>query len=229
MRKSIEIPGPPPRLEAEISRATAHPGGLFTLRLRAPGYRFVPGDCLAVYAPDGTTTRPYSLAGGVGEAELELLVRRIQGGVLSGWLCDRVPGDRVWITPPFGRFRPAAPEGARKVWFATGSGIAPFLSALRSGEPNPLRGFWGVRALEDTQGVPRVGFTCCVSRGETGPHLEGRITEQLSKVPLEPDIHYYACGLDAMIEEVSAWLERHGVEPSRIHSECFFTNQSAAR
>ena len=229
MKKSVEIPGPPPRQDAEVVAVEPHPGGLVTLRLRCPGYVFTPGDCLAVYGPDGVTTRPYSLAGGTGDPHLELLVRRIPGGVLSEWLCGRVPGESLRISPPFGRFRPSLPVGSPKVFFATGSGIAPFLSALRSGAPAPLAAFWGVRSVLDLEGFPNHGFTACVSRGPAEGAHAGRITDLLDQAPLGGDLHYYACGLDAMIEEVSAFLDAAGVPPARVHTECFFTDQSQAR
>ena len=226
MRKSPEIPPPPPRQAVRVLENRPHAGGLFTLVLENPGIQFQPGDCIAVYAPDGRTTRPYSLSGGVGRDGLELLIRRIDGGLLSGMLSAARPGDSVEITPPFGWFRPAVPENAPKVYFATGSGLAPFLSALRSGASLPLAGYWGIRQKEDAEGFDPGGFRVAVSRGPSGPFHRGRITDFLPEVPLGSGIHYYACGLDAMIEEVRAYLTVKGVDAGRIHSECFFTAQS---
>jgi len=221
MRNSVEIPGPPPRRDARVISVQPHAGGLFTLRLDAAPVAFTPGDCIAVYAPDGKTTRPYSLSGGTGDPYLELLIRRIPGGVLSDWLSRRSPGDLVQITPPFGWFRPADPPEAPKIWFATGSGIAPILSALRSGANAPVAFYWGVRRAEDLDGITIPGVTPCISGG---PVPTGRITGHLQQVRTDVGIHYSLCGLDAMIEEVSAWLEAKGVSPSRIQRECFFTD-----
>ena len=226
MRKSPEVPPPPPRQAVRILENRAHAGGLFTLVLENPGMTFQPGDCIAVYGADGRTTRPYSLAGSVHATTLELLIRRIPGGEVSGMLATKVPGDAVEITPPFGWFRPASPAGVPKVYFATGSGMAPFLSAMRSGAPPPRAGYWGVRCLEDLDGVQVDGFRACVSCGPSGTHHAGRITALLPTVPLEPDLHYYACGVDAMIEEVRNYLAARGVAAGRFHSECFFTAQS---
>jgi len=226
MRKSIEIPGPPPRRGARVLSVQAHAGGLFTLKLDAGEVPFVPGDCIAVYAPDGKSTRPYSLAGGTADPCLELLIRRIPGGLLSDWLFHRQPGDLLWITPPFGWFRPAAPPEAPKIWFATGSGIAPFLSALRSGAGAPLACYWGVRSADDLDGISFPGVIPRISRG---PNATGRLTGYLHEVRIDSGIHYALCGLDAMIEQVSHWLEGHGVPAAHIHKECFFTDPPMKR
>lgn len=220
MRKSIEIPGPPPRRAARVVSVRPHAGGLFTLTLDAGPVPFTPGDCIAVYGPDGKSTRPYSLSGGSGEAFLELLIRRIPGGMLSDWLARRQVGERIEITPPFGWFRPAEPAGAPKIWFATGSGIAPFLSAIRSGADSPVACYWGVRTAEDLDGIDFPGVIPCISRGQGAT---GRITEHLQQVRTDPDNHYALCGLDAMIEEVSRYLEGRGVPADHLHTECFFT------
>ena len=228
MKKSVEIPGPPPRLNTRVLERISHAGGLFTLRLAKPdGFAFTPGDCVAVYGPDGRRTRPYSLAGGVGEPYLELLIRKIPGGLLSEWLSELSPETSLYISPPFGWFRPGLPDAAPKVWFATGSGVAPFLSVLRSGGAKPEGFFWGLRSARDLDGLCVPGAVPCVSRGEAGTGRSGRITDFLGEVDLDPRIHYSLCGLDGMIEDISAFLISRGVSAERIHSEIFFTDQSS--
>lgn len=197
---------------------------MFRVRLDPLSLPWSPGDCIAVYGPDGSTTRPYSLSGGVDAGEVELLVRRISGGTVSDHVTRLRAGDRVDVSPPFGWFHPAKPVGAPKIFFATGTGIAPFLSAVRSGAEMPGRVYWGVRDAEDVCcGEEFDDLRVCVSRGEPGPWTRGRLTERLDEVPIGPDTHYYACGLDRMIEDVAAFLSAHGVTEDRIHRECFFT------
>ncbi len=61
-----------------------------------------------------------------------------------------------------------------------------------------------------------------VSREQVDGAVHGRVTDLMESVPLTPGIHYYLCGLDAMIDEVTIWLQAHGVDINRIHRECFF-------
>lgn len=54
-------------------------------------------------------------------------------GVASNWLCDLSPGDEVPVTGPNGKrfLLPAAPAEHDYVFFATGTGIAPFRGMVR--------------------------------------------------------------------------------------------------
>lgn len=53
-------------------------------------------------------------------------------GVASNWLCDLKPGDPVTVTGPSGKrfLLPSSPEHRDFVFFATGTGIAPFRGML---------------------------------------------------------------------------------------------------
>ena len=201
-------------------------GGLFRLRLMPEiPFAFRPGDCVGVYGPVGNLSRPYSLSGGTEDAALELLIRRIPGGRVSDWLYGLPVGARVEISPPFGWFHPGEAANPEQVWFATGSGAAPFLSALRSGGVRPLQARWGVRFVEDLEGI-EWPFERYVSRGVSGEGRGGRVTADFDEILTGPGVHYYLCGLDAMIEEISSHLAVRGVGEDRIHRECFFQSQA---
>jgi ferredoxin-NADP reductase len=224
MPRQIQLAETPPRIPLRVLENRAYPGGLFTLRLEPVSTAWQPGDCIAVYAPNSGESRPYSLSGGVDDPYIELFIRKIDGGLVSEWLFHRVAGDRIEVSTPFGWFRTAEPEPAPKIYFATGSGIAPFWSALRSGADQPRAAYWGVRSLDDVV-LPDLftSLEICVSQGASGPWRSGRITSCLQEIPLLPEAHYYACGVDRMIEEVAAGLMKRGVDEDRIHRECFFT------
>lgn len=200
---------------------------LFELQLEREGVQFEPGACVALFS-DSTESRPYSIAAGTGEDILRFLIRRVPNGIVSNWLAQRKPGDKVSASAPFGWFRPGrAVAGARSVFIATGTGIAPFLSYLRS---NPQRlpelCLYGVRRqpeafnLEELQQIEN--FRLALSQEEVNDHFHGRITGLLEQIPFADDIHYYLCGLDTMIDETSIWLENHGVAYTQIHREIFF-------
>jgi len=224
MPKSIEIPGPPPRIPLTLREVTSSPGGLFRLKLDPLPMPWHPGDCIAVYAPGSGKSRPYSLAGGTGEPWTELLVRRIEGGLVSDGLTQLSPGATLEVSPPFGWFRPAEPEDAAKIYLATGSGIAPFWSAIRSGGKAPSRVFWGVRDAGEIlcpDAFPSLDIW--ISRGKPGAHHAGRLLQGLESLVLEEGVHVYACGLDRMIEDSAEILRGRGLPEDRFHRECFFT------
>ncbi|MCD6188488.1 MAG: hypothetical protein J7K09_10020 [Desulfuromusa sp.] len=200
---------------------------LFELQLERGTVQFEPGACVALFS-NGTEWRPYSIAAGTGEGILRFLIRRVPDGKVSHWLAQRKPGDKVQASAPFGWFRPGrAVAGARSVFIATGTGIAPFLSYLRSNPQQvPELCLYGVRRqaeafnLEELQRIEN--FYLALSQEEINDHFYGRVTGLLDQIPLADDIHYYLCGLDTMIDETSSWLENHGVAYTQIHREIFF-------
>ncbi|WP_372808171.1 ferredoxin--NADP reductase [Pontiella sp.] len=198
---------------------------LFELVLDRNGLEFAPGDCAAIYTTD-EKSRPYSIASGSSEDDLRFVIRRMAGGEVSPWLAARKPGDSIRITPPFGWFRPGQGIGeAPFVFIATGTGIAPFLSYINTFDRPPEACLYGVRREADAIGLPQLAESCpttlAVSREHT-EHLHGRVTALLDRLPLDERTHYYGCGLESMVNEVSGWLLERGIAPRRIHREVFF-------
>lgn len=119
--------GPLRRLEARHERA--YPS---LVRIRfAPEepVDFVSGQFVGVEY--GGTPRAYSLANSPEEDELELCVRRVQGGRLSARLCDELAsGDELTLRGPGGDFVLQEPSGRDMVFLATGTGVAPLRSMI---------------------------------------------------------------------------------------------------
>jgi ferredoxin--NADP+ reductase len=124
---------------------------------------FVPGQAFGVYPPGlDSTGRPhklrlYSIASptcgedGRGTVVATTVKRTVDEhqdthrlflGVASNYLCDLKPGDKVQLTGPSGKrfVLPAAPEEHDYLFFATGTGIAPYRGMLRDLFE------WGVRS-----------------------------------------------------------------------------------
>jgi ferredoxin-NADP reductase len=207
-----------------------HGSEIFELSLEREGLPFTPGDCLALFAADGRVSRPYSIASGTDEAVIRFVIRQMPGGEVTPFLATRQPGDAVRVSPPFGWFRPGQHAAQRPcVMLATGTGIAPFLSALRSDPAlKPAALLYGVRNASDLIDadwlVGHSSARIAVSREQADGYFHGRITSLLEEVELPDDADYYLCGLDAMIDEVTIWLETRGVDITRIHRECFFNS-----
>ncbi len=222
MPRKIQIAEPPPKIPVEVM-AVSHLGdGIFRIRLRSPFTDWKPGDCIAVYGPDQSgISRPYSLCGSIFDSELELWVRKFPGGQVSEYLCSCRVGDEIRVSPPFGYFRPAEPENADKLYFATGTGIAPFLSAIHSGIAKPGEIFWGLRQPLTYQ--PDFPVRMFLSQSVQADAGQGRITQVLPNLHFTRDTHVYACGLDKMIEEVLGYFSERGLPEAQLHRECFFT------
>lgn len=207
----------------EIRNATAD---LFELVIERNGLEFTPGDCAALYTASDKS-RPYSIASGSNENELRFLIRKMEGGEVSPWLMNLQPGDTLRISPPFGWFRPGQDIGdAPFVFIATGTGIAPFLAYQKTFEKPPVHCLYGVRHEADAMGYSSLRTYCptdlAISREKSETHHQGRVTDLLDRLPLDPQTHYYCCGLESMVNEVGIWLEKQGVPLMHIHREVFF-------
>ncbi len=207
--------------------------GLFVLTLAGGGIRFTPGDSVALQDASGAS-RPYSIASGTDEEALRFLIRVFPDGQVSPWLTTRKPGDSVQISAPFGWFRPGQSEpGERSVCLATGTGIAPFLSAARSRAiPDGALLLYGLRYLRQAIGLDAFEGTCTVrlalSRETRAGHHRGHISELLQGLEDTPHTHYYLCGLETMIADLSHALEARGVPMFRMHREVFFHEGESA-
>jgi ferredoxin-NADP reductase len=202
---------------------------IFEISLERGGYEFVPGQCAVLFADDDDS-RPYSISSGADEPVLRFLLRRFSGGALSNWLAGRKAGDTVRISLPFGEFRTAESKGA-VVFIASGVGISPFLSALRSRSfaPERVSCLYGVRTLEDAVPVPtlrnRVALHLAVSREKTEDHFHGRVTRLLETLTLPDEADFYLCGCDDMIDNGYDLLRARNIPASRIHTEVFFSSE----
>src|SRR4051794_20798666 len=66
------------------------------------------------------------------DAELQVTVKRVPGGIVSNWMIDHVAaGDEVEVTVPAGVFN-LTPGAGEVVAFSGGSGITPVLSLLKT-------------------------------------------------------------------------------------------------
>ena len=203
---------------------------IYELILERNGLSFVPGDCVSIFKSP-KECRPYSIASGSEEDHLRFLIKKLDDGNVSKYLAGCQKGDNLQLSPTFGWFRPGQSEanGNQSVFIATGTGIAPFISYMRSYPDKPLC-LYGVRYEEsiiDQEFLEQQSdFFPAVSREDTD-YFRGRVTELIKSMELIKDTHYYLCGLDSMIDEMALWLEDNGVAFANIHREVFFHADSA--
>ncbi|MBN2367144.1 MAG: hypothetical protein JXL67_13325, partial [Calditrichaeota bacterium] len=183
---------------------------LFEIRLERFGIEFEPGECVAIYLEDNETFREYSIASGNRDPYLSFLIKHLEHGRVTEYLQKRVPGDVIRLSHPYGEFRPGRQhKNGEFIFIATGTGIAPFQSYIRSypGDP-PLRFLYGIRRIEESVNLESIRKICPVEVAISSQNLEGyhygRVTDLIPGFPIEPDIHYYLCGLDTMIDDVTA-------------------------
>lgn len=217
--------------------------GLVTIRLDADVERFEPGQFLNVGLRIGgeLVFRAYSVASPPGQP-LEFYLTEVAGGQLTPVLLSLQPGDEIEVERhPQGFFTLKYVPDASELWLvATGTGLGPFLSILRSDEiwqrfPHVVV-VHGVRecahlsyrdAITEltARHSGRLTYVPVVSREPSAVGVvHGRITTALSDGSLEayagrnlaPErSHLMLCGNPAMIEELTKLLEARGLRKHR--------------
>ncbi len=199
-------------------------------------------------SPEGEELRrTYSLVNAPGEWPLRIVPRVHAVGTASRYLAEELKaGDSLEVLPPNGSFTPrdAAAGGGTYVAFASGCGITPVLSVLRSllargaarfilfyGNTSTARAMCleELLALKDRY-LERLSLHFIMSREPQevelyNGRLDGaRLRDFAAALFRAQEVReYFLCGPGDMIEQLSGALLALGVEGSRIHSEHFTT------
>ena len=234
--------------------------GLHALQVAAPEVSFVAGQFgrLALPAPPGANEamigRPYSFVNSPESSPHEFYFVIVPEGPLSARLAGLAPGDPVWLLRTAnGFFTMGEVPDAEVLWcLATGTGLGPFLSILRT--PEPWEKFGRIvlvhavrhaaqltyREVIDRIAAEHAGafaFIPMVSREVHPGALSGRIPDAIRDGRLEARIgvalaaansHVMLCGNPAMVEDTQQALAERGMrrhrrkEPGQITVETYW-------
>jgi CDP-4-dehydro-6-deoxyglucose reductase len=197
---------------------------------------FAPGQFVSLTDSVGSKaiTRAYSIASPPGKGnQFELCLNRVDDGAFSPHLFDLSPGDVVNMQPPLGTFTMRQPL-RDSLLVATGTGIAPFRSMLKSEVKLDSRAFtllFGVR--HESHLLYREEFEAMAGRfpqfrfwptlTQPGPNWAGRtgrVQSHLSEaIDGRKDIDIYLCGLQPMVDDVRQILKGMGFDRKQIRYE----------
>ena len=189
--------------------------------------QFEPGNCIDITNPKTGLKKPYSIASSPSDDHLRFYIRtwKLSNGI-SKYITTLDAGDEVEIGEPFGYFTPGKNElDGKYIYIATGTGMAPFKSALTHYKHLPAMILYGVKTYSNILPIPAHAlgrYNIAVSRESNGlpTHIQG----YFSKLPVDKptEYSYYICGLEAMISDVTQFLIGNGVLWSLIHTEQFY-------
>ena len=197
----------------------------YRLRTDRPATPIKAGQCFSVGTRDLAINREYSMYSGADDPFVDFLIREVEDGVVSPRLGKCKTGDLVEIGGPYGEFclKPEDVSGKDFVFLASGTGIAPFHSFVRSYPNLKYRVFHGIRfddeQYESSDYRPD-SYTACVSRPQSG--VGKRVPDRLRNEELDPNALYYLCGNRSMIIDTVAVLREKGVPGGSIYMETFF-------
>lgn len=198
----------------------------YVLRVDRKGLRFEPGQYINVGPHGSIAMREYSVYSGQEEDFLEILVKEVEGGLVSQALKKTKPGDPVALEGPYGFF--LIDEEQRKsgkfLFISSGTGISPFHSFAKSYSGLDYTLLHGVRTLSelyDREVFEPERYISCVTREEGGDY-HGRVTDYLRANPADPESLCYLCGNCDMIYESFDILRSQGVSPDHLFAEVYF-------
>ena len=174
---------------------------------------------------------------------LALTVKRVPGGLVSGWLCDLEVGAKVHVTGPFGAtFLMPDDANANIIMICTGTGSAPFRAFTErrrramQNAAGRLVMFFGARTPEELpyfgplQKVPesllvkQLVFSRMPAKDKE--YVQDRMRAQsalLAPFLTDPATHIFICGLKGMeagVEAAMADIARsHGADWAKLKPE----------
>lgn len=230
-------------VEGRVAGKTVWTEQLFSLQVEADIEPFEAGQFtkLGLEVAGEVVARPYSLVNAPDERPLDFAFSIVTEGPLSPRLASLEPGDAVLVAPrPAGFLVLSEVPPAAHLWLlATGTGVGPFLSILKT--ETPWRRFERVvlvqaaraareliyadtlRALRERH-AGRLVYVPFVSRETTDFALGGRIQQAIADGRLEARVglqlaaetsQVMLCGNPQMVEEASATLLGRGLKRHR--------------
>lgn len=217
-----------PRLAAQVLQAQWLSPHIRDIVLKLPrSLQWCPGQyALIRVAP--FEWRPYSLASASGQSARFLIDVRTKGKG-AAFARGLQPGDEVELQLPMGNFdihsdkrgNDEAPT-RRRIFIATGSGIAPFCAAFDEGIcADDLLLFGCARADEDLTlrlETPIPHVIRCMTRESSDAAFKGRVTDYLRMTGIDQSADYYVCGSPAMVADVRRVIRSGG---GRVYCESF--------
>lgn len=233
------------RVPARI--ASLEPLSLDVLRVRlatdAPlDYRA--GQYVSLVREDGLA-RSYSLASLPREGALELHVRLVPGGAMSGWLGREArPGERVFLQGPAGScfYVPGRPEQPLLL-AGTGTGLAPLYGivrdALEAGHTGPIWLFHGARTPEGlylrealrelAERHPQLRYRPGVLAGGTRDIAEGPLDALIrTECPKPVGWRAWLCGDPPLVLSLRKKLFLAGLSLKDLHADAFLPSTPRA-
>jgi ferredoxin--NADP+ reductase len=238
-------------LAATVTENRAWTDALFSLKVSSEPLRFEAGQFVRIALDiDGERiARPFSFVNPPQDPVLEFYGIVVPEGPLSPRLARLRPGDALYVASnPAGFLVLSELPDAQTLWLlSTGTGIAPFLSMLRTDAPwKRFRNIVLVHAVRHARelvyqdlirGMKGLSYVTFVSREAHPTSLAGRIPQALSDGRLEAaagiglsaaDSQVMLCGNPDMLKDTTAALAARGMRkhrrraPGQITSESFW-------
>lgn len=198
----------------------------FVLSLPKSRFKFEAGQHVSISIKGDYQSREYSIYSPEDAKNLEVLVKEVEGGYFSPKLKHLKIGDHVEVHGPFGKFGldEKRKDTHKHVFIASGTGIAPFHSMVKSNPGIDYSIIHGVRYTNEAYEIEeydRERVTVCTSRDKNGD-FNGRLTEYLKNTDFDKNTCFYLCGNSDMIFDAMEILKSKGFDRESVTVEVYF-------
>jgi ferredoxin--NADP+ reductase len=241
-------------LQGRVIENRAWTDTLFSLRVECPRLAFEAGQFVRIGLDiqGERIARPFSFVNAPDDPVLEFYGVIVPEGPLSPRLARLAPGDTLWVADnPAGWLILSEVPPARELWLvATGTGIAPFLSILRT--PAPWQRYERVILVHGARRADELVYGDLIdalgrmhgdrflqiefTSREKAPHaLEGRIPAALADgrleaaagAPIAPErSQFMLCGNPGMLKDMQSVLATRGLRKHRRRAPGHITVES---
>jgi ferredoxin-NADP reductase len=217
-------------MKSKIVESRKHSDSIHFIKCLRNEMAFEPGNCVDITNSRSDVRKPYSIASSPGDEHLAFYVRVFESKTgVSKYISTLKEGDEIEISDsPFGYFSPGKDQENRKyVYIATGTGLAPFLSALGHYPHKPYMILYGVRHTADILEPAMMSHRFLAVSREVVASCPKHVSGDFDRLPTDKpdDFTYYVCGLEEMIADTTQYLIQHGVSWDKIQVEQFYYTQ----
>jgi NAD(P)H-flavin reductase len=195
---------------------------------------FFAGQTVMLYVAPGVN-RAMSIASPPSEkTSITLAHDVLPMGSYSKWALSAKVGDQMQFMGPLGNFVAYRESPRRKIFVATGTGIAPFRSMILDMPSETMTLYWGLRHEEDifwqkefeelSSSYPNFRFVLTLSKPTTlWTGKRGHVCDHVFADEKNlPGTDFYLCGNKDMIADMRTRLKAAGVPDTQVKFELFY-------
>ncbi len=198
----------------------------FRLTLEKGDFQFIPGQNVSIGSYlQYHKNRDYTFCSSLNDDYLEFLIKKVRHGEISPYLSQLRPGEKVEIVGPYGDFFISEEPEKKHLFIATGVGIGPFHSFIKTYPDLDYTVIHGIRYQEDcvlAEGIDPKRYTSCLTK-EKGGDFHGRVTNFIKTSEISKNTLCYICGNPYMLKQVYNILLKKGVSETAIFKEAYYT------
>ncbi len=210
----------------KLINITSLTNSTYILQIDKKNMQFDAGQHILLGRQNDPEQREYSIYSGDNDEYIEVLIKEVSDGTVSKQLRDIKPGELLNIEGPLGFFglNKDKINSGKFLFIASGTGIAPFHSMIKSHPKLDYTILHGIRTAKEAYGKEDYKsdrYIMCTSRNNTGD-FNGRVTDYIKQNNFDKDTICYFCGNFKMIKEAMGLLEKKGITDDQLHAEVYF-------